>query len=44
MKKILITILLIYCFFPYWLDSIEVKAERKITLSQESDFIHCYGR
>jgi hypothetical protein len=39
MNKIIITILLLSCFFPLWLESVEVKALRKITLSQDNEII-----
>jgi len=39
MNKIIITLLLLSCFFPLWLESVEVKALRKITLSQDNEII-----
>lgn len=37
MNKMIITIFLLSCFFPLWLESVEIKAIRKITLSQDND-------
>jgi len=39
MNKIIITILLFSCFFPSWLESVEVKTLRKISLSQDNDIL-----